>query len=382
MDEKKTTDTETDRAGEFNPPKTGEENSKALHNDIERILKEIKLPERRDFKAGGDAVRRFPDTTPISARIPTAVSGPTPKTAGQAKKPDNLTTVHTLKDDMQGVARDGKISLVRAVALEVEKKHGQDKNEYVEALAQKKRRHKISVIVFATIIFIILGTLALYGVYTVMRGVDPSKTIQNEPSLLFTESTLPLPVGTLSGIELRRTLAQGRYAIEASLGSITRIVTLISATDASGVQSVHSATINEFLKALDAQAPSDLIRAFRGDFFLGIHMADKPVPVLIIPVASYERAFAGMLAWETTLNEGLSPFFTLVPSLSSDSSGLLAKRQFEDAVMQNYDVRILRDDAGATKLLYAFPNRNFLVIAESPYSLTEILSRLRASRQL
>src|SRR3989344_1029531 len=152
MDEKKTTDTETDRAGEFNPPKTGEENSKALHNDIERILKEIKLPERRDFKAGGDAVRRFPDTTPISARIPTAVSGPTPKTAGQAKKPDNLTTVHTLKDDMQGVARDGKISLVRAVALEVEKKHGQDKNEYVEALAQKKRRHKISVIVFATII--------------------------------------------------------------------------------------------------------------------------------------------------------------------------------------------------------------------------------------
>ena len=89
-----------------------------------------------------------------------------------------------------------------------------------------------------------------------------------------------------------------------------------------------------------------------------------------------------MLAWEATINEDLSPFFTLVPSLSTDENGLLVRRQFEDNVMRNYDVRILIDDTGAVKLLYSFPTRDILVIAESPYSFTEILSRLRASRQL
>ena len=89
-----------------------------------------------------------------------------------------------------------------------------------------------------------------------------------------------------------------------------------------------------------------------------------------------------MLAWEAALNEDLSPFFSAVSQLAGNEDGILIKRQFEDNIMRNYDVRILRDDAGTVKMLYAFPTRNFLIIAESPYSFTEILSRLRASRQL
>ena len=382
MDEKKITDTEAGRATESDTPNNGGENSKALRETIARILKEIKLPERRDLKAGGDAPQKISAAEMAPAPAAASALNPVPKPDAQTKKSDSITAVHTLKDDLQGVVRDNKMSLVRAVALEVEKKRGQDKNEYAEALEQKKRRHKISIIVFAAIVLVILGALALYGVYTVMRGVAPSDTIQNEASFLFTEQTVPFQIGTLSGIDLRRTLAQVRYSREASLGSITRIVPVISLTDGNGAQSAHSATIDEFFKALGAEATPDLIRAFRGDFFLGLHIADKPAPVLVIPVASYERAFAGMLAWEAKINEDLSPFFTLVPSLSTDENGLLVRRQFEDNVMRNYDVRILIDDTGAVKLLYSFPTRDILVIAESPYSFTEILSRLRASRQL
>ena len=58
MDEKKITDTEAGRATESDTPNNGGENSKALRETIARILKEIKLPERRDLKAGGDAPQK------------------------------------------------------------------------------------------------------------------------------------------------------------------------------------------------------------------------------------------------------------------------------------------------------------------------------------
>ena len=50
--------------------------------------------------------------------------------------------------------------------------------------------------------------------------------------------------------------------------------------------------------------------------------------------------------------------------------------------MGNYDVRALKDDAGEVQLYYSFPTQNILIIAGSPYSFPEILSRLQASRQL
>ena len=74
--------------------------------------------------------------------------------------------------------------------------------------------------------------------------------------------------------------------------------------------------------------------------------------------------------------------FTPVSTQTSGANGLPAVRSFEDTVMRNYDVRALKDDSGQIQLYYSFPTRNVLIIAESPYSFSEILSRLRADRKL
>ena len=89
-----------------------------------------------------------------------------------------------------------------------------------------------------------------------------------------------------------------------------------------------------------------------------------------------------MLEWEDVMSSDLTPIFTPVPGTRLGGGGLIEKRQFEDLVMRNYDVRALTDDAGTIQLYYSFPTRNILIIAESPYSFAEILSRLRAERKL
>ena len=89
-----------------------------------------------------------------------------------------------------------------------------------------------------------------------------------------------------------------------------------------------------------------------------------------------------MLAWENTVNGDMAPIFPLVAPLTADASGLPVSRKFEDIVLRNYDVRALKDDSGTIQMYYSFPTPNLLIIGESPYTFTEVLSRLQAERKL
>jgi hypothetical protein len=160
---------------------------------------------------------------------------------------------------------------------------------------------------------------------------------------------------------------------------MTRVVPSLPTTDGTGAR---PATTAEFFKALGLHTPDVLVRSLSDEFFFGIHTIDKNAPVLIIPVTSYEHAFAGMLSWESDMNADLAPAFTAVPALIAGDKGIPTKRTFRDAVMRNYDVRSLSDDAGSVQLYYSFPTPSILVIAEDPYSFTEILSRLQVQRRL
>jgi hypothetical protein len=167
-----------------------------------------------------------------------------------------------------------------------------------------------------------------------------------------------------------------------TLGSLLHIVPVVPAVDQNGRQSERAATLSEFFAAIGVEPPENLMRALGDDFFLGIHTVDKNAPIFVIKVNSYDRAFDGMLTWERTLNGDLSPLFTPVPRLLMGADGIQVERPYTDLVMRNYDVRALKDDEGVIQLYYSFPTRDLLVIAESPYTFTEILSRLQAGRRL
>ncbi|MDO8481909.1 MAG: hypothetical protein Q7S75_02400 [bacterium] len=383
--------------------------AKALHDDIARILEEVKLPERRKFTTSGDVskeaqevaeaaasqmqallqketpLQNVPPSPAKSVEAPVTVGAPQNVQSAQpveVSKDANafVTSIHTLKDDLQNVVRDKKMSLVHAVTLEEEKKRGQEK---VGGAVQSEVPHKKNGIILGVLVLALIIAGGLFGIYIFMQGRVPASAEFQDTPLFFADKTVPFQLVASSGTDLKRTLAQELSASRSSIGAITRIVPIVLVADEEGAQSERLATIEEFLKGINSQAMPDLIRSFRGDLFLGIHAeADRNAPVLIIPVSSYERAFAGMLAWESTINDDLAPFFTPVPPLTVDESGLLVNRKFEDSIMLNYDVRVLKDDSGAVKLIYSFPTRNVLVIVESSYSFTEVLGRLRASRQL
>lgn len=367
---------ETSSAGAASNETPGE---KGLSTDIAKILQDAKLPLRRE---------NTPDVTHKSASEVKDIdallsqSAPTPPAPQPVSQPpaqvpeekDVVRSLHTLKHDLQDVVRDQKISVIKAAALE------QDK-ERPAVFATPPHSNRIKNFIFASFVLLFLGGAALGGVYYVVQDRKTALPQVQDSSLVFAEQTVSLPLGSQSPAQLKGLLSEARAATNASLGSITRIApVVVTATTEGEVQRL--ATLGEFFSAIDSHPPEELMRAVSSQFFFGLHTVDTNAPLIVVPVTSYDRAFAAMLEWEATLNADLAPIYSRVPDLTIGDAGIPVKRTFEDVVMRNYDVRALKDDSGEVAMYYSFPTRNVLVIAESPYTFTELLSRLQAQKKL
>jgi hypothetical protein len=355
-----------------------------LESDMARIVEETRLPTRNEYRAAADA----PVKQQAAAGIPLegASAESVSETPPEEKEPaprDPMSAVHTFKDDLQTVVHEKKISLVQAAALEADKRAHLGTST-IQGSAPKQPHPRVFGPIAIALVFVILGAIILGAVFLVIRdraGV-PNNTFLAD-GLLFAEQTIPFSIHKYSATELKRLLADTRSSSNLTLGAITQLVPVVQAESSqTGAPVEFKATTRQFLAAIDAHAPDELLRALSDEFFFGFHTVDENAPMLVIPVTSYERAFAGMLQWETTINADLAPIFTGVPPLVQNANGLLTQRTFEDDVMRNFDVRILKDDAGVVQLFYSFPTRELLIISESPYSFAEILSRLRADRRL
>jgi hypothetical protein len=318
-----------------------------------------------------------PPTPPVAppALIPTIVK---PASEEKVEGHSLVAPLRTFKEDLMHVVHDRKISLVSAVALEEDKKRNLPQPTPEEIAAARSRRRHIFTTLYIAATLTGLGIAALFGIYTVQNQRTTPPPNPNSTSIVFAEQTFSFPLQDLSASDIKRTLSQSRGSSNASLGSITRIVPTVETQEGGA----RAATTAEFFKALDLHVTDDLVRALSSEFFLGIHTIDKNSPVLIIPVYSYERAFAGMLAWEAAMNTDLAPAFAQISPFRTDENGLPQRREFEDVVMRNYDTRSLKDDTGAIQLYYSFPTPNVLIISENPFSFTEILSRLQVQRRL
>lgn len=364
----------------------------AIGDDIAKILEDVKLPERRGSASSSRTIEN--KAASIDSELASAIAQegnmpamPEPSAAitsappsEQSADPNAVSAVHTFKDDLQHVVRDEKVSFIRAASLEEDRRAR--KGSAVRSEAAEHRSRRLFGVLFGSLLLLVLGGAALFGVYTVMIQKAAAPAATSSSSILFAEQSVAFPIDGQSASDLKQALAQARGSTQGALGSIIQIIPTVSTTSPSGQVATRPATLSEFMAAIGANPPPDLLRALSDQFFFGFHTVDTEAPLFVIPVTSYDHAFAGMLAWESTMNADLAPIFTAVPTMTTDSNGLPTTRTFQDDVMRNYDVRELKNDAGQVELYYSFPTQNILVIAESPYSFTEILSRLQAAREL
>jgi hypothetical protein len=360
---------------------------KNISEDIKKILKGTKLPEKRNVRSEGDTKQTEVSENKVyvneeySIKDPAIPKSEIHKTSSEEKP--FIPSMRTFKDDLQTLVKVKKMSLVKAATLENDKRRGQNKVASSGGAVRAKSRARVFAITFSIVVLIGLGGLATLAVITIQSQRSSDLPVQDDNSFLFAEQTFTIPLNGQKPRDLMNQLARSRQGVSLTLGAITRIVPTVIETNIETKQEIErQASTSEFFSSIGARAPQDLVRSFDDAFFLGIHTIDENVPIIIIPVLLYQNAFAGMLKWEDNINEDLTPLFTKLPYQTKDADGNISLNRFEDVIIRNFDARALRDLDGSIKLLYAFPTREILIIAENPFSFVESLARLRAERRL
>lgn len=230
---------------------------------------------------------------------------------------------------------------------------------------------------FASLI-IIIGVAAILGIGTGMYVVSRASS-QNAPAPV----TQKVPEGvslfsspaTAVTIPLPQTSTALLQSVADALPNTKADITQFAFTTPTG-----PATTADIMNVLSPQASATFIRELANTMVIGSTRVEQPNPFLILKTKTFEVAFAGMLSWELTMSKDLAPLFgnpvkgTRVPAMDTNTT---TTPHFTDAVQDNHSIRILYDETGTEKIIYAVVNQNTIVITTSTRALSAILHNLK-----
>ncbi|MEK9209224.1 MAG: hypothetical protein AAB926_00125, partial [Patescibacteria group bacterium] len=124
----------------------------------------------------------------------------------------------------------------------------------------------------------------------------------------------------------------------------------------------------EFLNLSAPQAPEDLINVLKEKFYLGVLKDDAAganSAIMIFEVKIFDKAFAAMLNWESSMKGDLSILMTGDAGLETGNSG------FSDLVIKNQDARIIKNINNKPIILYRIFSKRFLIISSGQKAFEE-----------
>lgn len=135
----------------------------------------------------------------------------------------------------------------------------------------------------------------------------------------------------------------------------------------------------EFLNLIAPQTPEDLINVLKEKFYLGAlkdENSQANSATMIFEVKAFDKAFAAMLNWESSLKRDLSIL------AFEDADSETGNFGFSDAIIKNQDARIIKNINNQPVILYAFFSKRFLIISFNQKALEETIIRLNQSLPL
>jgi len=259
----------------------------------------------------------------------------------------------------------------------------------------KTYRRQVKPTAVIAVLFVVAGIGALsFGVIYYLTRPETVAVTQGVPSLIEADETVKLE--GVTGTELLLAL---RAVAEEPLvsGNVLVTYTTSASSTTKGLPIELPQPGGALIKALALNAPDILIRNIRPESTVGvINAGTETRPFFILKVSSFERTFAGMLAWEPAMRSSLSFLYPSYPNApveipveTATSTATTtavqpppvrrAPTSFADTVVRNHDVRVLRDADGRSLMLYGYKDKETLIIARDEAAFLELVSRLNTS---
>ena len=329
-----------------------------------------------DAAARSEAIKRL-----LAARKPHVEPPPPIKQLGTAPSRDipftpptfdaqKTTNYRTYRDDAIQDVEKHKRSVPRIAAAEAVRRAAQTPRGMPSAPASTTRPFVTAGITM--VVMIALGGFGLFW-YARNNAGDDVATVRI-PAFMSVDSKKSVPFST-NRAELLSTLDA---EVRSAGNGITQMYPAY--TDRQTGSAIGSAVATtDFMYVLDPRAPGSFIRNLADEMMLGASGGTDPF--LVFKTKQFDTAFAGMLDWEPYMSADLTPLFgapvTRTQDLTVRTVDQTRAAQFVDDTLQNVDVRILYDETGAERILYAFPDADTVVITTSSSALTALLERLQ-----
>lgn len=273
-------------------------------------------------------------------------------------------TIHTYAGDMANMVRENEASVIKIAMAEQRRRE----KEIQKKIATKQKNQSI--------LFVILAILLVVGAFFIVKFLKEKgeteathpEVVTELPTLIPVDTQTALDSGIIAGREdLVRTISEHRNktvnaTVEALLLSPDKQKLL---------------TTDIFLEKIGSSIPSAFMRSLDPSMMIGLHRSNTGKTIgtfFIFKFSSYEQAVAGAYAWEKTL---LDEFSTVFEIDISNENRLLLQKSFEDAIVYNTDVRVLKNLNNEAIIYSTFLSPELYMISSNDKIITEAIRRLR-----
>jgi len=283
-----------------------------------------------------------------------------------------IKNVRTFKDDLaESLRRGGNIS---------ELTQGESIDQFGESKMPNEAKRRKTMVIASIIGLIVLGLVVAGGTwYWVNRAPVTIETPAIKvSSILPAEKNQELYLTGKLPLELRQSIYQLRLQAVAPTSTAAGGGPIINLypTEALSVDQTTGGAITKtqvdltrYLAALDLALPVDFRVALGDKFMLGVYQAPEPAIFYLFNVLSYERAGSSLAKNDSSLAD------TLFSPLLNDPnfSRTLRDNGFKNEVINNVEVRTVRDSNNKIIMIYAFLDQHTLLMTESVDAFQKIL---------
>ncbi len=289
-------------------------------------------------------------------------------------------SIRTYKDDIQEAIQANHLSSINMAVAENDrlrqKIRGQDSSE-----PNKDSKSKIKIF-----LFILIGLIIIGGIVYLFINNQNQTTANNAPVF-----SAPAPLITVEYRSEFNTTKVVKDRIINALSSqlndtsipLNNIYSLFLTSGDN--QNKQNLTASELFKLLGFGANDSFVRNLKDNFILGSFSFAQNIPFLILQTNSFEVSFAGLLDWEKSMEKDFSLLFKLPTSPNGGLDQALtptASHKFEDGVIVNQDVRLLKDSDGKIVFVYGLINKESIIITTNEMGFKELVTRLNREKTL
>jgi len=289
------------------------------------------------------------------------------------KKEENPVAIRTYRDDLAKIIQKDKISLTDTIIAEENKKDKKFTKTFPKIKKSTKKKLYLSIF---SLFLIITGITSIFLVYyfkpTPIIKIDNIEV----KSHIFAEYQREVFIGNLNSVKLTKNIQTNLNKTNLPIGSLLHLYLTKRHQREGGLIGKGIINTQELFSILNSRASEELLRFLEPTFTYGYYSSSNNYPFLILKTRSFDNSFSKMLEWEKNLIEDLRPIF-IEKNPSINSQELRTKNlEFKDLVINNKDVRAILDKSGKIIFVYAFADKNSIVITVNKSTLQEIFNRL------